>query len=48
MFITSNIDLGRLVEEDMTQVSPDVIRELLTVVINTLMFTEADASCAAE
>ena len=47
MTVTTSIDPARLIEEQLAQASPDVLRELLTVFINTLMSAEADAVCGA-
>ena len=42
-----SIDPARLIEEQLSQASPDLLRELLTLFINTLMSAEADAVCGA-
>ena len=47
MTVTPSIDPARLLEEQLAQVSPDLLRELLTTFINTLMSAEADAVCGA-
>lgn len=47
MTVTPSIDPARLIEEQLAQASPDLLRELLTVFINTLMSAEADAVCGA-
>lgn len=47
MTVTPSIDPARLIEEQLAQASPDPLRELLTVFINTLMSAEADAVCGA-
>ncbi len=47
MTVTTSIDPARLIEEQLAQASPDLLRELLTVFINTLMSVEADAVCGA-
>ncbi len=47
MTANPSIDLARLIEEQLAQASPDLLRELLTVFINTLMSAEADAVCGA-
>jgi putative transposase len=47
MTVTSSIDPARLLEEQLAQASPDLLRELLTTFINTLMSAEADAVCGA-
>jgi putative transposase len=36
-----------VLEEQLAQASPDLLRELLTTFINTLMSAEADAMCGA-
>jgi putative transposase len=47
MTVTPSIDAARLLEEQLAQASPDLLRELLTRFINTLMSAEADAVCGA-
>ena len=47
MTVTASIDPARLLEEQLAQASPDLLRELLTTFINTLMSAEADAVCGA-
>ena len=47
MTVTPSIDPARLLEEQLAQASPDLLRELLTTFINTLMSSEADAVCGA-
>lgn len=44
----SSIDLKTLLEKEVLQASPDLIRELLQIFINTLLSAEADAVCGAE
>ncbi len=44
----SSIDLKALLEKEVLQASPDLIRELLQIFINTLLSAEADAVCGAE
>jgi putative transposase len=39
---------GRLLEEQLAQASPDLLRELLGTFIQTLLSVEADAVCGAE
>ena len=41
----SSIDLKALLEKEVLQASPDLIRELLQIFINTLLSAEADAVC---
>lgn len=43
MTVTASIDPARLLEEQLAQASPDLLRELLTTFVNTLMSAEADA-----
>jgi putative transposase len=47
MTVTPSIDPARLLEEQLAQASPDLLRELLTTFINTLMSAETDAVCGA-
>jgi transposase-like protein len=47
MTVRANIDPARLLEEQRAQASPDLLRELLTTFVNTLMSAEADAVCGA-
>ncbi len=47
MTVTTSIDPARLLEEQLAQASPDLLRELLTTFVNTLMSAEADAVCGA-
>ena len=48
MTVTPIIDPARLVEEQLAQASPDLLRELLTTFLNTLMSAQADSVCGAE
>ncbi len=48
MTVSSSIDPARLLEEQLAQASPDLLRELLGTFINTLLSAEADAVCGAE
>ena len=48
MTVRSSIDPARLLEEQLAQASPDLLRELLGSFINTLLSAEADAVCGAE
>jgi putative transposase len=48
MTVRSSIDPARLLEEQLAQASPDLLRELLQAFINTLLSAEADAVCGAE
>jgi putative transposase len=47
MTVTPSIDSARLLEEQLAQASPDLLRELLTTFVNTLMSADADAVCGA-
>jgi putative transposase len=47
MTVKPSIDPARLLEEQLAQASPDLLRELLTTFIDTLMSAEADAVCGA-
>jgi putative transposase len=47
MTVTPSIDHARLLDEQLAQASPDLLRELLSTVINTLLSAEADAVCGA-
>lgn len=46
--MTPAIDPARLLEEQLDQASPDLLRELLGSFINTLLSAEADAVCGAD
>ncbi len=48
MTVKSSIDPARLLEEQLAQASPDLLRELLGTFINTLLSAEADTVCGAE
>jgi putative transposase len=48
MTVNPSIDPARLLEEQLAQASPDLLRELLTTFVNTLLSAEADAVCGAE
>jgi transposase-like protein len=48
MTVRSSIDPARLLEEQLAQASPDLLRELLQTFINVLLSAEADAVCGAE
>jgi len=48
MTVTPSIDPARLLEEQLAQASPDLLRELLGTFINTLLSAEADAVCGAD
>src|SRR4051794_29518539 len=47
MTAPSSIDPVRFLEEQLAQASPDLLRQMLTTFINTLMSAEADAVCGA-
>jgi transposase-like protein len=47
MTVASSIDPVALLEEAVGQASPDLIRELLTMVVNALMSVDADQVCGA-
>jgi putative transposase len=48
MTAPSSIDPARFLSEQLAQASPDLLRQMLTTFINTLMSAEADAICGAE
>src|SRR3954447_17149487 len=48
MTVRSSIDPAPLLEEQLAQASPDLLRELLGSFIQTLLSAEADAVCGAE
>ena len=48
MTVRSSIDPARLLEEQLAQASPDLLRELLATFINMLLSAEADAVCGAD
>jgi putative transposase len=47
MTVNSSIDPARLLQEELSQASPDLLRELLTTFINTLLSAQADTVCGA-
>jgi transposase-like protein len=47
MTVDPSIDPARLLEEQLAQASPDLLRELLTTFLHTLLSAEADAVCGA-
>jgi transposase-like protein len=47
MTVTPSIDPARLLDEQLAQASPDLLRELLQTFINTLMSAQADVVCGA-
>ena len=48
MTAPSSIDPARFLDEQLAQASPDLLRQMLTTFINTLMSAEADAVCGAD
>ena len=48
MTAPSSIDPAHLMHEQLAQAIPDLLRQVLTTFINTLMSAEADAVCGAE
>jgi transposase-like protein len=48
MTVRPSIDPARLLEEQLAQASPDLLRQLLQIFVNTLMSAQADAVCGAE
>ena len=47
MAASASIDPARFLHEHLAQASPDLLRSLLTTMIDTLMAAEADAVCGA-
>jgi transposase-like protein len=47
MAASGSIDPARFLHEHLAQASPDLLRSLLTTMIDTLMSEEADAVCGA-
>jgi len=48
MTVKPSIDPARLLEEQLAQASPDLLRELLQLFINVLLSADADAVCGAQ
>jgi putative transposase len=48
MTAPSSIDPAHFLHEQLAQASPDLLRQMLTTFINTLMSAEADAVCGAQ
>src|SRR4051812_35731344 len=48
MTAPSSIDPAYFLHEQLAQASPDLLRQMLTTFINTLMSAQADAVCGAE
>ncbi len=47
MTAPSSIDPAQFLHEHLTQASPDLLRQMLTTFINTLLSADADAVCGA-
>ena len=47
MTVNPSIDPARMLEEQLAQASPDLLRELLGTFIQTLLSAEADSVCGA-
>ncbi len=47
MTVNPSIDPARMLQEQLAQASPDLLRELLQTFVNTLLSAEADAVCGA-
>src|SRR5581483_5970 len=47
MTAPSSIDPARVLHDQLSSASPDLLRQMLTTFINTLMSAEADAVCGA-
>lgn len=47
MTVAPSIDPARFLEEHLAQASPDLLRDMLTAFINTLLSADADAVCGA-
>ncbi len=48
MTAPSSIDPARFLEEHLQQASPDLLRQMLTTFVNTLLSADADSVCGAE
>ena len=48
MTASPSIDPARLLEEQLSQASPDLLRQMLQTFINTLLSAQADSVCGAE
>jgi transposase-like protein len=48
MTVKPSIDPARLLEEQLDQASPDLLRQMLQAFINTLLSADADSVCGAE
>ena len=47
MTAPSSIDPARFLHEQLTSASPDLLRSMLSVFVNTLMSADADVICGA-
>lgn len=47
MTAVPSIDPARFLDEQLSQASPDLMRELLTTFVNALLSAQADAVCGA-
>ena len=47
MTVAPSIDPARFLEEHLAQASPDLLRDMLSTFINTLLSADADAVCGA-
>ena len=47
MTVAPSIDPARFLEEHLVQASPDLLRDMLSTFINTLLSADADAVCGA-
>lgn len=47
MTVAPSIDPARFLHEHLEQASPDLLRDMLTTFINTLLSADADAVCGA-
>ena len=47
MTVAPSIDPARFLEEHLAQASPDLLRDMLSIFINTLLSADADAVCGA-
>lgn len=48
MTVAPSIDPARFLEEHLAQASPDLLRDMLTTFINTLLSADADSVCGAD
>ena len=47
MTVPSSIDPARFLEEHLAQASPDLLRQMLTTFVNTLLSADVDSVCGA-